>query len=85
MGANMERIFAAMNQEVPVQKRILELNKDHDLIKIVLDKATADSADLGEYAELLYDQALLTEGSPVVDPAKFAKRITDLMLSKAQA
>ena len=85
MGANMERIFAAMNQEVPVQKRILELNKDHSLIKIVLDMATAESADLSEYAELLYDQALLTEGSPVVDPAKFATRITDLMLAKAQA
>jgi molecular chaperone HtpG len=34
---------------------------------------------LGEYMALLYDQALLSEGSPLPDPNAFAKRVTALM------
>jgi molecular chaperone HtpG len=34
--------------------------------------------------ELLYDQSLLTEGSPIKDPNAFARRLTKLMLSAVQ-
>jgi molecular chaperone HtpG len=33
---------------------------------------------------MLYDQALLAEGSPVQDPARFARRLTQLMSDAAQ-
>ena len=41
---------------------------------------TADKDDpvLKDYCELLFDQALLTEGSPVRNPAKFARLVSDL-------
>ena len=32
--------------------------------------------------ELLYDQALVAEGSPVPDPGRFGKLLTNLMLGK---
>ena len=38
-----------------------------------------DSPKLAEYAEMLFDQALLAEGSPIPDPALFAKRAANLM------
>jgi HSP90 family molecular chaperone len=34
---------------------------------------------------LLFDQALLAEGSPVEDPARFARRLTQLMTDAADA
>jgi HSP90 family molecular chaperone len=36
--------------------------------------------ELDDAVELLYGQALLAEGSPVVDPARFNRLLTDLML-----
>jgi molecular chaperone HtpG len=63
-------------------KRILELNPDHPLIASMqnfYDKNPKDSK-LAEFAELLYDQALLTEGIPLSDPLKFSKRVAMLMV-----
>lgn len=78
---HMERIFKAMNQNVPKMKRILELNPDHPLIEALqnLYNRSSQNPKLAEFAELLYDQALLTEGMPVPDALKFSKRIAELM------
>jgi molecular chaperone HtpG len=82
MNPQMERIFAAMNQAVPETKRILELNPDHPVIETMNDLFAADKKNpkLADYSELLYDQALLTEGIAIKDPAKFARLVTDLMV-----
>jgi len=81
LSPHMERLFRAMNQDVPVSKRILELNGDHPIIaalnaKIAVD---ADSVELKKYAGVLYDQALLLEGSPLSDPAAFAREVVELL------
>ena len=80
--ANMERIFKAMNQDMPKVKRILEVNPDHALVQSFQKLYDKDSASekLTDYAELLFDQALLTEGSAIADPLQFTKRISDLMV-----
>ena len=44
-----------------------------------LVEKSPDNPKLGEFAEMLYDQALLAEGSPISDPALFAKRAANLM------
>ena len=82
MNPQMERIFAAMNQAVPETKRILELNPDHPVIETMNDLFAADKKNpkLADYSELLYDQALLTEGITVKNPARFAQLISDLMV-----
>jgi molecular chaperone HtpG len=82
MSAHMERMFKAMKQDVPVNKRILELNPKHPLVSSMQKLFDADKADpeLKKYSHLLYDQALLTEGSPIPDPLAFAKNIADLMV-----
>ena len=82
MNPQMERIFAAMNQPVPETKRILELNPDHPVIETMNDLFAADKKNpkLADYSELLYDQALLTEGIAIKDPARFARLVTGLMV-----
>ena len=86
MSAHMERLFKSMNQDVPENKRILELNPKHPLISGMQTLFDADKAnpELKKYAHLLYDQALLTEGSPIPDPLNFAKNIADLMVKAAK-
>ena len=86
LNANMERILKAMNQEVPESKRILELNPDHPLIGVLSGLFEQDKANprLADYCELLLDQALLTEGSPIKDPLRFTKLVTELMVGAAK-
>ncbi len=86
MNANMERIMKAMNQAVPESKRVLELNPDHPIVRVMGDmhKETSSDARLLDYADLLYDQALLTEGSPIKDPLKFTKLVSELMVKAAK-
>jgi molecular chaperone HtpG len=81
LSPHMERLFRAMNQEIPVSKRILELNGDHPLISALNNKIAAGCADdeIKRYASILYDQALLLEGSPLTDPAAFAKEVVQLL------
>ncbi len=78
---SMQKLFKAMGQEGPEVKRILELNGESPLIQALkgLYGKTPDAASLKEYAELLYDQALISEGAVLPDPAKFARRTVQLM------
>lgn len=86
MNANMERIMKAMNQAVPESKRILELNPDHAILKAMaaIHQKDASAGSLTDYADLLYDQALLTEGSIIKDPLRFTRLVSDLMVKAAQ-
>jgi molecular chaperone HtpG len=83
MSSHIERMFKAMNQAMPSSKRILELNPAHPLVDAMqqLYDKEPENAMLKDYAGLLYDQALLTEGSPIADPLEFSKRVARLMVS----
>ena len=74
---SMARMMRAMKNDVPDEKRILEVNPSHPLIAKV--KGLEGDA-LKDAVTLLYDSALIAEGSPVADGATFAKLLTGLML-----
>jgi molecular chaperone HtpG len=79
---NMEKILKAMGQDVPANKRILEVNPLHPLFEAmgaILD-AGDNEGTLREYIDLLYSQALLIEGSKPKDPYAFSKSVAKLML-----
>ncbi len=82
LNPQMEKLLKAMGQEVPEQKRILEINPDHPLFAAMngLFEKDGKSPVLAGYIDLLYDQALLLEGSRPKDPAAFAKKLADLMV-----
>ncbi|OBB23889.1 molecular chaperone HtpG [Mycolicibacterium peregrinum] len=79
----LARMYRASGQEVPVGKRILEINPDHPLITALQQAhkgrpdASSDAGELAETAELLYGTALLAEGGELADPAKFAALLAD--------
>jgi len=81
----MEKMLRAMGQDVPSSKRVLEINPVHGVFEVMnrfLEKGGQDEI-IKEYTDLLYNQALLLEGSKPKDPAGFAKAIAKLMLENA--
>ena len=77
LSPSMIRMMRAMKQDVPEEKRILEVNATHPLV----EKAKGlDGNDFADAVELLFDQALIAEGSPVPNPSRFAKLLTALMM-----
>jgi molecular chaperone HtpG len=82
LSPHMERLLRQAQKELPVQKRILEVNPEHEQIRALHArlKDKRDDALLKQYAELLYGQALLAEGSPLPEPAEFAKLIGELVV-----
>jgi len=83
MSAHMERILKAMDQDVPQGKRILEVNAGHPLLEKLeaVFKGHADDPRIKDYADLLLSQALIAEGSPVKNPARFTKLVSQLMVN----
>jgi molecular chaperone HtpG len=89
MSAHMERLLRRMGrgQELPESKRILELNPDNPAVTALRQLYSKDKTDphIEDYCRLLYDQAVIAEGSKVKDPAAFARRINDLLARGAAA
>ncbi len=73
MGGNMERIMASLGQDVPETKPILEINPAHPLVKKLKTKVDEDLVNV------LFDQAVLSEGGQLKDPAEFVKRMNKLI------
>ena len=78
MGMQMRRVLASAGQEVPAGKRIFELNPDHSLVRKLNDEPDLDR--FNELALVLYDQAMLAEGSQLDEPASYVSRLNKLLL-----
>jgi molecular chaperone HtpG len=87
LSPHIERMLRARQMDLPETKRVLEVNRDHSVV-IGLRKlfiVEPNSPKLSEWVELLYDQALIAEGSPPADPGQFAKRMARLLSDAAEA
>ncbi len=80
---NMEQLLKGANQLTPKAARIMELNAEHKIFKILQSefKKDQDSPVLQEYSDLLFYQAMLIEGYTLEDPVEFASRINSLMVA----
>ena len=76
-GRHLERLLRASGQELPAARPILELNPTHPLVKR-LEQETGDR--FGEWVEILFDQALLAEGSQLENPSAFVGRLNRMLL-----
>jgi molecular chaperone HtpG len=81
LDANMARIMKSMGQEVPANKRILELNVEHPLVERL--QSEQDEERFADWSRILYDQSLLAEGSQLDDPASFTRRLNALLQTLA--
>jgi len=78
MSPHLTRILRAARQEAPDTKRVLVLNPDHALFKklVALRRDQGETSEaFRDHAALVHGQALLAEGSPLPEPARFAKLI----------
>jgi molecular chaperone HtpG len=78
----MEELMRRMGQDVPKQKRTLELNAAHPLVqRLQAQQASGgDQERVKRQVRVLRDQAILAEGGRLADPAAFAKAVQELML-----
>ena len=83
MSPQMERLMARMGRggEIPPTKRVLELNPEHPVVAKLQSLHDRDAGDarIESIGRLLYDQAVVAEGSKIEDPAAFAKRLNELI------
>jgi len=81
MSGYMEKILKSTGQQVPKNKRALELNMSHPVMEKILTMFEADKDDpkLNDYIHLLLDLAVIGEGGKVDDPSNFSKKVGNLM------
>ena len=78
MSANLERILKSVGQQVPTNKPIFEINPTHPLVAKL--KQEGDDKRFAEWTQILFDQALLSEGGQLEDPATFVSRLNSLLV-----
>ena len=79
----LQRIISKMsNTNAPMSKRVLEINPNHPLLQKLQAKfaANKDDALIPKYAQLIFAQSLLAEGSPLPDPVEYTKLVTEIMV-----
>ncbi len=81
MGGHLERLLKAAGQDVPNAQPILEINPEHVLVTRFAREA--DEQRREDWANILFDQALLSEGGRLPDPAGFVRRLNEMFLSVA--
>ncbi len=78
----MEKVLNSMpnvEKDKIKTKRVLEINSSHPIFAKLCDLYKDDKDTLKEYAQLLYEQALMIEGVAVDDPVDFSNHICKLM------
>ena len=81
MNRNLERMLKEAGQPVPPNRPVMEINPDHPIVERL--KEETDDQKFSDWTQILFDQALLAEGSQLDDPAGFVKRLNELMLAMA--
>ncbi|MDC0861241.1 molecular chaperone HtpG [Alphaproteobacteria bacterium] len=76
MDMHLKKLMAANNQNTGDEKRILEINNDHDL---VIKMKSLDKEDKNKFSEILFDHAKLMEGENLDDPKKYTNLIAELV------
>ena len=81
MAANLQRMLKSAGHDVPENKPIMELNPTHPLV--VQLKNESNEEKVKDWANILFDQALLAEGGQLEDPATFIARVNAMLVGKA--
>ena len=78
MSMNVSRMLKAAGQEVPNTDPILEINKDHPIVRKMASES--DDERFSDWSSIIFDQAMLAEGGTLNDPAAFVGRLNKLIL-----
>ncbi|HMN23050.1 MAG TPA: molecular chaperone HtpG [Ignavibacteriaceae bacterium] len=87
MSSTMQKILKMSNQgmAMPPQKRLMEINKDHKLIKNLISvfKNNENDQFIADTTEQLYESALLLEGN-LEDPHKLVNRLNKMLTDASE-
>ena len=79
MSFQMLSLMRSAGHVAPPQKRVLELNAEHPVVKKLILMAKENNNQVSDIIKILYDQAAILEGASPDDPADFARRINNLI------
>ena len=80
LGTNFENVLRAAGHDIERSKPILEVNPDHPIV----DRMSVQEGErFADWAQILHDQALLSEGGQLEDPAGFVRRLNDMFQALA--
>ena len=82
MALHLQRLLEQAGQSVPDSRPVLELNPAHPLVKKL--QSEEDGNRFTDLALVLFEQALLSEGGSLSDPAGFVSRINALLLAGSE-
>jgi molecular chaperone HtpG len=81
MSLNMERIMKEAGQDMAMMgggsKPVFEINPDHALVSRLKDEQ--DDERFADLTNILFDQAILSEGAQLDDPAAFVHKLNGLL------
>ncbi|CAL1239611.1 molecular chaperone HtpG [Candidatus Methylocalor cossyra] len=77
MSRTMEKLMKAVGQQTPTSKPVFEINPNHPLV--VRLKFEPNELRFQDLTHILYDQAVLSEGAQLDDPAGFVRRLNGLL------
>lgn len=80
MALHMQRLLREAGHEVPDSAPTLEINPAHPLVQAFSEEA--DAARAGDLALLLLEEARLSAGDQLEDPAGFIARVNRVVLSR---
>lgn len=80
LSSHLTRLLQQAGQPVPEVKQILEINPQHELIKRLAGLVqNDDTSQFEDYANVIFDQAVLAEGGSLEDPAAYVQRVNRLL------
>ena len=77
LSPHLQRMLKAAGQAAPNVLPVLEINPEHALVKRV---QSASDESFSEWANLLFEQAMLADGAQLPDPTAFVRRVNHLLL-----
>ncbi len=81
----MEKVISQLPGDKEVKaKKILEINPQHDLFKAIEKIHAEHPEEIEDYANILYNQALLIEGLEIKDPVDFSNKMVKILIKAAQ-
>lgn len=74
---SLKRLLQSAGQMVPNDKPILEINPQHAIIARM--KREGDEKQFADWANVLFDQSVLSSGETLNDPVNFVNRLNNLL------
>lgn len=81
----MEKVMNQLPGEKNLKaEKILEINPKHELFQAIDNLYQTNDESIADYAEILYNQALLIEGLEIKDPVGFSNKMVKVLIKAAK-